>query len=57
MPYYDTTLLDIHILYKYSTVNDEKAERKAIYMYAFCIKIRVILQVITDFVIKFDPAD
>lgn len=57
VPYYDTTLLDIHILYKYSTVNDEKTERKAIYMYAFCIKIRVILQVITDFVIKFDPAD
>lgn len=46
VPYYDTTLLDIHILYKYSTVNDEKTERKAIYMYAFCIKIRVILQVI-----------
>lgn len=50
-------LYSIYILYKYSTVNDEKTERKAIYMYAFCIKIRVILQVITDFVIKFDPAD
>lgn len=35
----------------------KKRREKAIYMYAFCIKICVILQVITDFVIKFDPAD